>query len=554
MNISLLDFHDQFRPQPSYAPWRDVLRGAGFVPGDAPRDRDLWHQVSGGRTPLTQPPAELYLAIGRGAAKTETAAMLATWKAVTHTRTRWFGQRPFVLFTAGQDQRQADECLAYSRQLLDHPTLRSLVSGDPAKRSITLKNSVRSEVLPSEGAKIRGRGALVVVVDEAGFYPPEDSADLLAAIRPALGRVPGSLLIAVSTKDRMKGFFYDAWKAYYGVNDPNVLVIDADTLTMNPTFNHGVIERAFREDPVAALSEYGRDGHCAWRSDVTSLITAQAIAAVTSHGVIERPPLSGVRYRAFVDLAGGSGSDSAVVAVAHSVTRNGVAIEVLDAVLEIVPPFSPADVCAEFAQMLRRYEVRSAIADRWGSQFAAEAMSQHGIHLDQTAPSKSDLYLAALPLINSRLVDLLDDPKLARQATALERRAGGTVDHPPRSHDDRVNACVGALICGRASSTPQYRVSTLPALPMVTDLMSTPVDPALADCPIPIEIRGNADAVMQWLIAHEPPIAAATDPMAALAGLWHPLAVAGIVPRWGQTVSRIAAVRLRMTGAHDVAA
>ena len=64
--------------------------------------------------------------------------------------------------------------------------------------------------------------------------------------------------------------------------------------------------------------------------------------------------------------------------------------------------------------------------------------------------SKSDIYLTALPAINSGLVDLLDNKQLLSQLTGLERRTarGGrdSVYHPPNAHDDLANAACGALV------------------------------------------------------------------------------------------------------------
>ena len=60
-----------------------------------------------------------------------------------------------------------------------------------------------------------------------------------------------------------------------------------------------------------------------------------------------------------------------------------------------------------------------------------------------------------LPLINSRRIELFDLPSLIGQVCALERSnrhgAAEKIDHPPRGHDDMVNAVAGvAALCTRA--------------------------------------------------------------------------------------------------------
>ncbi len=71
----------------------------------------------------------------------------------------------------------------------------------------------------------------------------------------------------------------------------------------------------------------------------------------------------------------------------------------------------------------------------------------------ESAHSKSDLYLAALPLLNARRVQLLDAPRVLTQLAALERRTTArstghdVVGKPdePGAHDDLANAVCGAV-------------------------------------------------------------------------------------------------------------
>ena len=65
-------------------------------------------------------------------------------------------------------------------------------------------------------------------------------------------------------------------------------------------------------------------------------------------------------------------------------------------------------------------------------------------------PSKSDLYRELLPALNSRRVELLDQPRLLAQLEGLERRTSRSgkdaIDHAPGGHDDLINAAAGALV------------------------------------------------------------------------------------------------------------
>src|SRR5262249_39681683 len=80
------------------------------------------------------------------------------------------------------------------------------------------------------------------------------------------------------------------------------------------------------------------------------------------------------------------------------------------------------------------------------------------------AKPKSDLYRDLLPLINSRRLDLLDEPRLIAQLVGLERRTarGGrdSIDHAPGAHDDLANAVAGlAAAAGRGRSRYDSPVS-----------------------------------------------------------------------------------------------
>ena len=130
------------------------------------------------------------------------------------------------------------------------------------------------------------------------------------------------------------------------------------------------------------------------------------------------------------------------LAIAHA-GDNGVVV--LDLVREVVPPFRTNVVAAEFAETMRRYGVSRAVSDRVGLGWVSQAFYDEGIMLQYSARTKSEIYLAALPLLGNGYVQLLDVPRLKSQILNLERRVarGGheSVDHPtgkfPRRRRER---------------------------------------------------------------------------------------------------------------------
>jgi hypothetical protein len=144
-------------------------------------------------------------------------------------------------------------------------------------------------------------------------------------------------------------------------------------------------------------------------------------------------------------ICGGSGQDSMTLAIGH---REGDRA-VVDAQRERRPPFSPADVVAEFGGLLKSYRITRVQGDRWGGEFVREPFRSIGCEFDLAAKPKSDLYRDLLPAINSRKVDLLDHPKTVAQAVGLERKTArsgrDSIDHAPGAHDDLINSVAGLV-------------------------------------------------------------------------------------------------------------
>jgi hypothetical protein len=220
-----------------------------------------------------------------------------------------------------------------------------------------------------------------------------------------------------------------------------VLLVKATTLDLNPTFDRRAIEAAYADDPASASAEYGAE----FRGDLESLFERDRVEACVVPGRVVLPPMSGVHYRAFVDPSGGS-ADSMTLAIVHS--EQGRAV--LDCVEERRPPFSPESVVADFAALLQAYHLSRVTGDRYGGEWPRERFQVHDITYDLAEQSRSELYLALLPVVNSGQVDLLDSPRLVAQLCGLERRTarGGkdSVDHGPGGHDDLANAAAGAIV------------------------------------------------------------------------------------------------------------
>jgi hypothetical protein len=244
-------------------------------------------------------------------------------------------------------------------------------------------------------------------------------------------------------------------KHFGPAGDPLLLVAQGASRALNPSLPQSVVDRAMERDPANAAAEFLAQ----FRTDIESYISREAVEACVLSGMRESLPQANIGYHAFVDPSGGS-ADSFTLAIGHrNFSKQTV---VLDCLREVRPPFSPEVVVGEFSKLLKSYRISSIQGDKYAGVWPVEQFSRFGIRYEQSAAPKSDLYIGLLPLINSRRIELLDDPRLLNQLIGLERRTGRggreSIDHAPGAHDDIANVIAGlaAIIHGRYSGYSLY--------------------------------------------------------------------------------------------------
>ncbi|MER8979453.1 terminase family protein [Mesorhizobium sp. M0870] len=404
----------------------------------------LFRNHTGRLNAPTEPSAEAWLVVGRRGGKSFVMALIAVYLACFRQYRHHLqpGERATILVIAA-DRKQARTIMRYVRGLLTNiPILFMMVKNETAE-AFDLNNSVTIEVGTASHRSTRGYTFAAVLCDELAFWRTDDSAEpdyaILDAIRPGMATIPGAMLLCASSPYARRGALWDAFRLHWG-REAGPLVWRATTREMNPSVPHSVIDEAMTRDAASARAEYMAE----FRTDMEMLVTRESVAACVSPGVRERLPVQRGRYVAFVDPSGGS-ADSMTLAIAHAEGDDAV----LDAVREAIPPFSPDAVVSTFAALIRSYGIRSVTGDRYGGEFPRELFRRYGVDYRLSERNRSDLYLALVPAINSRRVDLLDVTRLESQLVGLERRTSRNgrdiVDHPPGGHDDLANAVAGAL-------------------------------------------------------------------------------------------------------------
>ncbi|MGO8990467.1 MAG: hypothetical protein ACLQGU_02575 [bacterium] len=406
------------------------------------RERPPAHQVSEG-----------YLIDGRGSGKSRIGGgVIVPFHSVFMPYQPSPGERLHSLLLS-VNRWQSRICNRYCNSTFSSiPLLGDFVSRSTMSE-LDLKNGVSIEIATSSFRSLRGYSICLAILDECAFFRDEESAnpdvEIINSLRPGLGRVPGSLLLCISSPYGKKGILYSAFRNYYGVESDDVLVWVSDTLSMNPLFDRKTIDRAFELDPSLALSEYGTDGKVTFRSDLESFIDREIAESCIMPGCHELPYSSEHTYHGFCDPSGGS-SDSMTLGISHA---EGNMVK-LDLIRERVPPFSPEAVVEEFCEVLKSYKITKVTGDKYAGEWPRERFRIRGISYEIAEKTKSELYLSFLPLLNSKRVELLDDRKLLTQLCNLERRTGhgkDVIDHPVNSHDDVINAVAGSVIACQVS-------------------------------------------------------------------------------------------------------
>lgn len=452
-------FGKWFSPPESWAAWRVVAK-AIFAEPMMPSEVEVFTRHTGRQTPPTEPASETWLAIGRRGGKGWFSAAAAVYIACLRQHRLKRGELGRVMVLAC-DRDQAGETFRYISELIDSiPVLAAMVQSR-TKESIDLNNGVQITVQTASFRRIRGRKVIAAICDEiAMWFSDERSAnpdtEILTALRPSMLGVPGALLLCISSPFARKGTLWTAYRDHYAKDGDSVLVWKASTLAMYSGADRQFLDREFQKDPMAFAAEYGGE----FRTDLESYIGPEAVEAVTVKGRTVLPYKPGRAHYAFMDPAGGSGGDSLTLAIARCEGNRSVICRIA----EWRPPFSPVAAAKEVAAILREYGLGRVRGDRFSGGTWQDLIRQHGIAYDFEERTKSDLFHDFLPLLNGRVVELLDHRRTINQLLALERTTSklgkDSIGHPRGGWDDLINSVAGVavLVAARAARPSSFVV------------------------------------------------------------------------------------------------
>lgn len=446
----------------SFTAWR-AFHSAMFAEPMSDAELAIYRECTGRQEPPAEPVKEATLIIGRRGGKSRNLALIATHLATARDYSPYLalGEVGTVAVLAS-DRKQARSIFRYVQGMLHGvPDLAALIV-EETQESITLANGpggaakVAIEIHTASFRVTRGYTFIAVLCDETAFWRDENSAnpdvEIFRALRPGMATIPGAILLNASSPYRKTGVLWRAFQRHFGKDVARRLVWKAPTRVMNPTIDPAEEAEAYEDDAASAAAEWGGN----FRDDIGEFVAREVVEGCTPPGRFELPPIAGQRYVAFVDPSGGS-ADSMTLAIAFADPQDRTR-GILAAVRDVKPPFSPAQVVADFAALLKTYRVSRVRGDRYAGEWPRERFREMGITYELSEKPKGDIYRDMLPLLNSGRVELLDVKALTNQLCALERRTarGGrdSIDHPPGGHDDVANAAAGALLEAAGGKAP----------------------------------------------------------------------------------------------------
>ena len=454
-NISIIEFIrgilkdlPEFEDLSTWDVWFIVLKSIFGLPMDA-AEFGIFKLLTGRSEKPKGDFRTAWILAGRRSGKSFISAIILVYLAIFR---KWKKARHGVLMCLATDREQAKVVFKYCIDILELPILKTYVKRILSEE-IEFRSGLSISIHTCSYRNIRGRRILAVVCDEIVFWSRElsDPQEVIRALKPSLFENPDSLLLAISTVYARFGIAYDVYTEGFGKEEKDRVVYRAGTADLNPCYPKEIIEQELTSDPAGASAEYLSE----FRSDRESYLSSDVIDAAIVADRFELEFRKKVVYFAFCDPSGGS-RDAMTLAIAH---KEETGLIVLDCIREVRPPFNPDLVTKDFSDVVKSYGLKKVTGDRYSGEWVKQSFRNNDIVYGNSELTKSELYLAFIPLMMAKRIELLDNDRMLRQLRQLERKTGGTkdvVDHPSGGFDDAINAASGACVLASGRKEEAY--------------------------------------------------------------------------------------------------
>ena len=219
--------------------WRIVLRAAFALGLGTEEERAIFEEISGGRPLPAKRVRELWAVVARRGGKSRMAAAIGVYLALFVPRNLAPGEVGEVTIIAAT-REQASVVFKYVVGFLQaSPVLRQEIEA-VTQPEVRLRGNVVLSTRAGNYRTVRGRTLLGAIIDEVAFLRDETSAmpdiETYRALLPALATT-GGMLIGITTPYRRIGLLHQKHRDYFGVDDPDVLVVAGNAQQFNPTLD-----------------------------------------------------------------------------------------------------------------------------------------------------------------------------------------------------------------------------------------------------------------------------------------------------------------------------
>jgi len=444
--MNVVEFSTKVLKRTLYPAQAMSLRALYALP-PADGDVELYRETTGRREWPTAPFSEALWLWGVRSGKDYLAAIIVIYEALLGGHEKRVAEgETCVIALVSTDFRGTEVLYGYVKAALEASDAVAGEVQDKTKKELTLRNGVRIACFPADASALRGWSCPLAVMDEAAFLPPQGMANSADEIRIALRtRMAGfggaAKLLVISSAYVERGLVWETARDFYGVPDPDRLVVKGPTVLFNPAIAEAVeTERRLlggRDDRIFRreyLAEFGQlvEGFIPMREILERVVAGRTVLG---------PDL---RYLHFAGLDTSSGGGDAFTLALVRIEPG-----------RIVHVFSKSwagtvarrEIVRECVAIMQAYGVRAGWADLHAKDWVREAFDElGGIAIQHPGADRSGLYESLKAQLYR--VDLLDLPDVVNQMARLERRVspGGKsiVDHPRNAHDDEANALAAA--------------------------------------------------------------------------------------------------------------
>lgn len=444
-----------FKDLSSWSNWMVFLKVLYAIPLDE-NELGVYQYFTGRTNPPSEPFEEAWICSGRRSGKSTIASVIATFEALQGGWKERLpgGDTPYV-FCLANDKDQAKLIWDYIRHLFQTMAREQIKREVPGQ--LDLVNGVSITVRAGSLRSLRGYTLALAIIDECAFFYQEEGRyanpleEIVTALEPALippkGKLPGAKVIGLSTPYTRSGLLWTKVQEHLKNPDSSdFLVWKSSTMDMNPEFSQRKIDRAIAKNDKARAEYLGE-----FREDVSTLLDPALLESAMGGKDNRHLPLMfdpAKRYYAFLDPSSGR-QDSFTMSLGF---QDAYSQQIVVARYEErTAPCDVTKVVEEYAAILKAYGLHRATSDRHAAGWVESAFKKHGIQIDFTSKTKSELYLEFGGLLATGRLWVPFSERLRQQFLGLERRLEKSglerVDHCPYSGpgDDVANAVAGLV-------------------------------------------------------------------------------------------------------------